>query len=294
MKSRIFYEEFDSFYYYSGSTQNWNMQGFHFHKNYEIILVMSDGAGICIGNREYEVEKGTLFVINNREYHKTSGVKGQDYNRYVVMFDPDRLRAVSQAMDYDFFKYFEHRPEGFIHRLYLNKEHLGEVIGLFEKVEKCSVSTEQGMDGVVLNLAIMELLVYINRLYDFFSEKSIDDAEMAAFAGGSGPVHDRDRIELIKKYIAAHVEDKLDLDGIAEQFYMNKYYLSHYFKKETGFTISQYITNLKITAAKGMLRNGFSVTETAVALSYNSDSHFINTFKKNTGTTPKKYANEKQ
>jgi len=36
------------------------------------------------------------------------------------------------------------------------------------------------------------------------------------------------------------------------------------------------------------------VTETAVALSYNSDSHFINTFKKNTGTTPKKYATEKQ
>lgn len=191
VKSRIFYEEFDSFYYYSGGTQNWNMQGLHFHKNYEIILVMSDGAGICIDNREYEVDKGTLFVINNREYHKTSGVKGQDYNRYVVMFDPDRLRAVSQAMDYDFFKYFEHRPEGFIHKLYLNKEHLGEVIGLFEKVEKCSVSTQQGMDGVVLNLAIMELLVYINRLYDFFSEKSIDDAVMDAFEGESGPVHGR-------------------------------------------------------------------------------------------------------
>lgn len=90
-----------------------------------------------------------------------------------------------------------------------------------------------------------------------------------------------------------HIDEKLELDDLAETFYVNRYYLSHYFKKETGFTLNQYITNQKIIAAKKMLSSGLSVTEVAMGLSYNSDSHFISTFKKNTGITPGKYAKEK-
>ena len=101
-------------------------------------------------------------------------------------------------------------------------------------------------------------------------------------------------MEQIKKYIATHVEEKLDLDEIAGKFYMNRYYLSHYFKKETGFTVLQYVTNQKIIAAKALLKKGTSVTDVALKLSYNSDSHFISVFKKNTGITPKKYAQNKK
>lgn len=75
---------------------------------------------------------------------------------------------------------------------------------------------------------------------------------------------------------------------------MNRYYLSHYFKKETGFTILQYITNQKMMLAKTLLRDGVSITEAAIRLSYSSDSHFISVFKKNVGITPKKYAQSKK
>ena len=52
----------------------------------------------------------------------------------------------------------------------------------------------------------------------------------------------------------------------------------------------QYVTNQKIVAAKGLLKEGHPVTEVAARLAYNSDSHFIAVFKKGTGITPKKYA----
>ncbi|MCI2036114.1 MAG: AraC family transcriptional regulator [Oscillospiraceae bacterium] len=42
-----------------------------------------------------------------------------------------------------------------------------------------------------------------------------------------------------------------------------------------------------------MLKDGFSVTDVAGRLSYNSDSHFISAFKKMTGITPKKFAEER-
>ena len=86
MKERVFFEEFESLYYFHGSTQNWAMQGFHFHNQYEIILFLNDGALLEIGDRVYHVMKGDLFFINNREYHRTSGAEGKEYNRYVLMF----------------------------------------------------------------------------------------------------------------------------------------------------------------------------------------------------------------
>ena len=52
------------------------------------------------------------------------------------------------------------------------------------------------------------------------------------------------------------------------------------------------ITAEMLSKAKELLQKGFSVTDTAISLSYNSDSHFINTFKRLTGTTPKRYASE--
>ena len=39
MRQEGFYEEFHSFYYYSGSTRSWKMKGLHIHKEYELLLL---------------------------------------------------------------------------------------------------------------------------------------------------------------------------------------------------------------------------------------------------------------
>ena len=89
------------------------------------------------------------------------------------------------------------------------------------------------------------------------------------------------------------IHEQFVLQNIADKFFMSSYHLSHYFKKETGFTLFEYIKSQKIIAAKNLLKKGYSVTEVALMLGYSSDSHFISVFKRETGTTPKKYAFEK-
>lgn len=64
--------------------------------------------------------------------------------------------------------------------------------------------------------------------------------------------------------------------------------------KETGFTLTQYVSNQKIIAAKALLKDGHSVTDVALKLSYNSDSHFIEVLNKMTGIMPKKYTQSKK
>lgn len=295
MKERVFFEEFDSIYYYHGSTQNWSMKGFHFHKQYEIILFLNDGATLEVENCVYPVQKGDLFLINNKEYHRTCGVEGKDYARYVLMFDPEMLSSMKDAFQYDFKEFFEQRRENFMHKLSLEGENLAKIERLFLEVEQYAGEKNDPVVKVNLKLTILRLLISVNEMYHFLvydgNENVLLEQESVDF---ESPVLYRERIEQIKKYICIHAEDKLDLDHIAQKFYMNRYYLSHYFKKETGFTILQYITNQKMMLAKTLLRDGVSITEAAIRLSYSSDSHFISVFKKNVGITPKKYAQSKK
>ncbi|WP_077610032.1 AraC family transcriptional regulator [Clostridium sp. Marseille-P2415] len=295
MKERVFFEEFDSLYYFHGSSENWAMQGFHFHNQYEIILFLTDGALMEIGNRTYHVKAGDLFFINNKEYHRTSGPEGKNHNRYVLMFEPELLTQMAEAFHYDFAMFFEERPDPFIHRLHLAGEKLEKVEKLFGKIERNMNSENRKESSVRVKLSILELITAVNEMYQFF----IEEEKNKHFVGWEeerrrqefkDPILYRERIEQLKKYIAAHAEERLDLDEISRRFYMNRYYLSHYFKKETGFTLMQYVANQKIIAAKALLKEGHSVTDVALRLSYNSDSHFIAVFKKLTGITPKKYA----
>lgn len=301
MKEGVFFEEFESLYFFHGNSQNWAMQEFHFHSQYEIILFLSDGATLEVGSRTYKVKAGDLFLLNNKEYHRTNGGVGKSHSRYVLMFEPELLQHMSEAFAYEFYMFFENRPEEFVHKLHLTECNLEKIECLMNKIEKNINEGREDRLKVKLKLSILELMLAINEMYEFFimkkeeqeepkTKKIIQKEEEIEF---KNPVLYRERVERIKKYICNHVEDKLDLDDIAKEFYLSRYYLSHYFKKATGFTVAQYVTNQKIVAAKTLLKRGHTVTEVAQRLGYNSDSHFISVFKKCIGITPKQYAKEK-
>ena len=224
MKERVFFEEFESLYYFHGSTQNWSMQGFHFHNQYEIILFLSDGALLEIGDRVYRVMKGDLFFINNREYHRTSGAEGQEYNRYVLMFEPELLEPMKKAFGYDFGMFFENRGDDFVHKLYLEGENLKRVERLLARIETNIGSGSSDEASVKIRLSILELITAINEMYKFFTKEkhTAPDPEERKRKGEEekfrDPILYRERVEQIKKYIATHVEEKLDLDEIAGKF----------------------------------------------------------------------------
>ncbi|WP_333682987.1 AraC family ligand binding domain-containing protein, partial [Enterocloster lavalensis] len=173
MRQEGFYEEFHSFYYYSGSTRSWKMKGLHIHKEYELLLFMSGGASIRIGSRMYQTRPGDLFLINNREYHKTEGAEGAAYSRYVLMFDPDWILGLEPALGYRFSRLFEDREEGGV-RLHLSGGTLEQVIRQMERIEGYSRRREDEAGQVLLKLCILELLV------------KLDEFSRSLEAGGDG------------------------------------------------------------------------------------------------------------
>ena len=66
--------------------------------------------------------------------------------------------------------------------------------------------------------------------------------------------------------------------------------ISHYFKKNVGVSISQYIDQIKLDKAKELLENSDSkISEIAKMLRYNNSTVFIEMFKKYEGMTPGGY-----
>ncbi|MCM1047395.1 MAG: AraC family transcriptional regulator [Clostridiales bacterium] len=92
------------------------------------------------------------------------------------------------------------------------------------------------------------------------------------------------------EYVYVHIKERITIDDLAEHTGLSTGYLSRLFKKETGMSVSSYIRAKKIEKAENLLKFcDYSMVEITNYLSFSSQSHFIQLFKKYTGMTPKKY-----
>ena len=96
--------------------------------------------------------------------------------------------------------------------------------------------------------------------------------------------------DAICEYLKEHTYDKVTLDLLSEQFHFGKVYLCHTFKKKVGCSIINYLTDLKITEAKRLLRESeLTVLEISDKLGFESPSYFSRCFKNRVGHSPQSF-----
>ena len=100
----------------------------------------------------------------------------------------------------------------------------------------------------------------------------------------------RQNVQEIKDYLDLHFAEKITLNVLAERFYINKFYLTRVFKDQFGLSVTSYLTQLRITQAKRLLRfTDKSVENVAQECGLNDANYFSRLFKKVEGTTPGEY-----
>ncbi len=100
----------------------------------------------------------------------------------------------------------------------------------------------------------------------------------------------RKLIRSVRQYILSHIDQKITTEALAEAVGRSRSYLSTFFKEETGFGLSDYITRTKIEEARRLLRaTDKPLRAIGDHLGFSSQSHFQNVFKKVTGVTPLEY-----
>ncbi|GIO12650.1 hypothetical protein J19TS2_22050 [Cohnella xylanilytica] len=91
------------------------------------------------------------------------------------------------------------------------------------------------------------------------------------------------------EYIRAHLHMDLTLEHCARQVNLSWGYYSNLFKKASGMTFQQFVTQERIERAKAMLLEDFQVQEIAQSLGYEHRRYFSDVFKKQTGMTPTEF-----
>lgn len=91
-------------------------------------------------------------------------------------------------------------------------------------------------------------------------------------------------------YINKHLHEKITLSQLAALVGLSPDYLSKIFKNQVGKTISAYIMEKKLEAAKAMLLSNYEQKMVAYDLGFCSQTYFISCFKKFYGITPHKFA----
>jgi len=99
--------------------------------------------------------------------------------------------------------------------------------------------------------------------------------------------HDKKQIQGVRDLLINNLDTPPSLKELARSAGMSHPKLNRCFKQVYGMTVFQYLRLERLNKAKNMLqKDGYSVTETALEVGYDSVSHFSQAYKRQFGTSP--------
>ena len=90
-------------------------------------------------------------------------------------------------------------------------------------------------------------------------------------------------------YLEMHFKENITLPMLAQEAGFNATYFSELFRKTTGQSYKQRLTELRVRYAKMLLKNGVSVSSACFESGFGSLSNFNAVFKQVYGITPRQY-----
>ncbi len=139
---------------------------------------------------------------------------------------------------------------------------------------------------------------YTNRETAILASKyfaiDIDRASQNAFAIFKGQKnHNDEEIKKVQEFIEENIEEKLNVDNLANHVALGRRSLERRFKLATNNSVLEYIQRVKIEAAKKSFENSRkNINEVMFEVGYTDTKTFRSLFKKITGLTPIEYRNK--
>ena len=94
----------------------------------------------------------------------------------------------------------------------------------------------------------------------------------------------------MRQYLHEQYAQKLTLDTLSARYNISKYHLQRSFQHYFGQSPGEYLTQLRLTRAKELLRaTDLPVSEVAYRVGMENTSYFIYTFRTHEGATPRQY-----
>lgn len=226
------------------------------YHSYLIMYIINGSAKVMCNDKEYIAKKGDVVFMNCYNAHGYEACKKLE----TLWFHFDSVQAA---------EYFNEINQ--LHECVITLKDPYPVVNGMNKI------VQMHRLGKNINEAMQS--AYISRI-------------LASFFAPSGQYSDNRKhlVEDTIAYIGDHLSEELCIKELAKNVSISEFHFSRVFKKETSYTVREYITKTRVTHAKVLLKSTrLSLKEIAYRCGFSNESSFSNAFKRNTDMTPGKF-----
>lgn len=246
---------------------------YHYHDFNKILIFLSGDVTYSIEGRSYDLEPNDIVFVNAGEVHRPLIHSAAAYERIIIYVSPSFLSSYREYT-YDLGLCFKQAHERQSHVLRVNSFRGSSLGNVTERLEQ-SLHDSDYANELYHDLLFLEFMIQLNRAaihhnIDYISNSSSNEKILA-----------------VLDYINGHLTEELTVDGIAEKFFLSRYYLMHTFKEETGYTLGGYLSTKRLKLARELIRNGTPITEACYACGFKNYSTFSRAYKKSFGSAPR-------
>lgn len=246
---------------------------------FELIYVVG-GTGIQdINNNKFQYKKGNLFLVTPQDVHsfeiltptKFFFLRFSEY--YIKENSKNKQMETVLRMEY-ILQNASHRP-GCILKNKIDKPLIASLIDTIINEQENKQIYHQKITEQIVNT----IITVVARNIALKLPKNIKETT-------------GEMVLEILHYIQENIFNPKELksDKISEHFNISLNYLGKYFKKQTGETLQEYISNYKLRLIEARLLNSdMRINEIADELNFSDESHLNKVFRKHTGMNPSEF-----
>lgn len=245
----------------------------HYENTYQIVFLLAGKILYQVGEKEYQVSKGGMIVLNTLEEH-TLKVLEYPYERYVIQIRPDFFQH--EVKYPEVIAVFIKRPADFSHLLTVTEPVWNYLHDVIREMEKEYLNRKKYWE--------MYVGADLRRMFITIFRECADVLSMMKIGNGVTVAYN------VMNYLNHHFAEDISVNSIAAALFLNRDYISHVFKDETGYSVMAYVISLRINWAKLLLaETDRSITDIAMECGYTDFTYFSKQFKKHTNMSPSKF-----
>lgn len=252
----------------------------HNHPEYELNLVLNISGTRIVGDNTERYYEYDLVLLGPYLYHKWDGdedqqEEGKDYRVITIQFAPDLFDAqlLQKQPFYKIRKLLEQSSRGICFQGQTLKKAIHKMVQL------------SAMEGFSRVIAFLDLLSTLSDSSEvkYLASEGFDSASLLK--------SDSRRLQTAYKYILRNFTDSsMKLRQVAQLLHMSDSAFSHFFRKYTNKSFTQFLIDMRIGyACKLLLDTDDPVSQIAFLAGFNNLTNFNRLFKKYRKCTPMAY-----
>lgn len=269
-KSGYLYNSFKIFYLKEASSKTFE---YHYHDFHKVMIFLQGSISYAVEGREYDLLPGDTILIPAGQIHRPIFREGNSYERIIAYISQDFFDSfIQDGCDlFDCFSQAIKKQSNLVRFAPEYAAHLNKIS------ETLAHSFQENAFGSQLyqKTKFTEYLILLNRFL-------LQDDHSHLLEGTANT-----QVLRILDYINQNITEDLSIDSIANEFHLNRSYIMHLFKAETGYTIGKYITEKRLFLANYYVSLGDSMTDACFKSGFRNYTTFYQAYKNKYHCSPK-------